>query len=215
MTFIELITSIKKNYIRVIKELNRFKKRLKGEKRPEPNHSKFTLDYVIDQSRQSYPNAVQFVEFYKSDIEKLYPMAYFEVMLNIKTRNQCELTDDQRQQLLGEMEYFFTKKTRYTSDSAMVANFLTGKFGERAPKELREKLINYLYKDNTSFGFVFFMVNSELPLEEKYTTALKIFNGITNKIDKEKLTVYINELPTYNSLINDNIIIKRLQALQK
>lgn len=172
-----------------------------------------TLEFVIEQSRQTYESAISFLEANKEEISNLYPNAYFEILLNIKTKNQCSLTNDEVIVLYSDMEYFLTKENRYTSDSAIVVNFLLGKRGERAPDELKTKLEEYIYKDNTSFGFVYCMLNNKSDLETKYSKLLKMFVNITNPLDKEKLDVYINELPEYNSLEDDNVIIERLKNL--
>jgi len=174
----------------------------------------FTIEYVVEQARNTYEDALKFIEEHKEQIEKLYPNAVFEMTMNIKTRNQDKLTEEEKTQLTKDIEYFLTKPKRYVSDSAILLNYIFGEYGSKnTPLELRERIEKFLLEKKTSYSFMYFMMQYDKKLEEKYNILKEIYTNIDNPAEKEKINIYFDEMKKYNKIKMDNIIVDRLKKV--
>lgn len=173
------------------------------------------LSYV-EKTRLPYKEALQYVEDNKEIIESLYPNALYEFSLNIRTKNQSELTDTESVLLAEDMKYFLNKKSRFISDSAIVSNFLMDYRFYKVDFNLVADLEEYLFAENTSFGFILYMTKYNfLDIEIRYNLLERMYLGIRNNSedDRTNLKKYITHLNTYNFNKDTKIILNRLASL--
>ena len=173
-----------------------------------------TIDDIIDHARLPLREALKYLKDNKDVIEGLYPNAYFECVLNVLTRNIQLISNDEVSQLIKDMEYFLTKETRYTSDSAIVYNFLSN-INKRVTLDLDfiQDLEEYLYKEHTSYSFKYNLETFyHLPSDIRIDMLMPIYEGILVKggNEVEVLAKYIARQKKVNHIYADNLVLDGL-----
>jgi len=166
-------------------------------------------EYVIA-AQTSYKVGIKYIKDNQEAIKRLYDNALFEFTLNVETRYISDLDDETLNALPEKLERIINKRYRYTSDSAIVYNYLTNIDDDNI--QLKDKLERFLFEDKTRFSFMYlFSNNYNNPARDElaFDTLLYLLEH-SYGYEKDNLFKYFKDFESFNTKENDIKLIKSL-----